>query len=370
MADGTARREKALDDPPPRLLGPPPLLPRGAGRTLLAVEGLTRRFPGAGLSAVNGVSLSLREGELLALVGPSGCGKTTTLRMIGGFEPPDSGRVVFDGRDVTADPPERRGFGFVFQDYALFPHLSVLDNVRFGLRGLSRAAGRARAAEMLALVGLSDHGKRMPHALSGGQQQRVALARTLATEPRLVLLDEPFSNLDAARRVETRQEVRSLLRQAGSAAILVTHDQEEALALADRVAVMEAGRLAQIGAPDTVYRNPCDCFVASFLSRATILPGEARGRVVETPIGALALAQPAFGPIRVAIRPEQIALALDGHGSGRILAREYRGHDQFYQVRLRDRTVGVISAEPEPLPVGVRVSIAVRGAVSRVADDR
>ncbi len=183
-------------------------------KPLLEVDRLRKTFPHAGpkttLAAVERVSLSLGEGELMALLGPSGCGKTTTLRMIGGFETPDEGRITLAGRDITHLPPEARGIGFVFQDYALFPHLDVLENVKFGLRGMNRAQADARAREMLRLVGLSDLERRRPHQLSGGQQQRVALARSLAVAPKLILLDEPFSNLDAKMRVETRQEVRRL----------------------------------------------------------------------------------------------------------------------------------------------------------------
>ena len=363
MAEGTPNPAPH----PVEKAGQPPLL-RGTGKVFLTVEALGRRFPGATRAAVDNVSLSLCDGELLALLGPSGCGKTTTLRMIGGFEVPDTGRVAVDGRDVSGEPPERRGFGFVFQDYALFPHLSVLDNVRFGLRGLSRSAARTQAVEMLALVGLADLADRMPHALSGGQQQRVALARCLAIQPRVVLLDEPFSNLDATLRVETRQEVLAILRQAGSAAILVTHDQEEALALADRVAVMDAGRVVQIGTPDTVYRNPCDCFVASFISRATILDAHARGERAETVLGQIQLFQPADGPIRVAIRPEQIALTPHPSGTGRISSREYRGHDQHYEVRTGSTTLRVIRPDQEPLRIGARVHLTVHGPVARLAD--
>jgi iron(III) transport system ATP-binding protein len=328
-------------------------------RALLEVERLRKAFAGAGAAAVSRVSLSLGEGELLALLGPSGCGKTTTLRMIGGFETPDAGTIRLAGRDITHLTPEARGIGFVFQDYALFPHLDVLDNVRFGLRGMTRAASLERAREMLALVGLSDLEKRRPHELSGGQQQRVALARSLATRPKLILMDEPFSNLDARMRVETRQEVRKLLKATGAAGILVTHDQEEALAMADRLAVMEGGRVIQIGTPDEIYRNPATQFVASFIGRSNILTGTANGMNVETAFGNLPLSRAANGAVSLAVRPEQIMLEPDANGAGIITGREFRGHDQLYWVQEGDRCLIVISGPGAQLPVGTRVALRI-----------
>jgi iron(III) transport system ATP-binding protein len=335
---------------------------------LLRAERLAKRYTGEGQAAVRGVSFSVAEGELLALLGPSGCGKTTTLRMIGGFETPDAGRVMLGGRDVTALPPEKRGIGFVFQDYALFPHLTVAENVRFGLRGLGGRAARQRAAEMLDLVGLSDYASRRPHQLSGGQQQRVALARTLAVQPKLVLLDEPFSNLDAAMRVETRQEVRRLLKAAGSAAILVTHDQEEALAMADRVAVIAHGTVRQIGTPDAVYKHPACAFVAGFLGRCNMLSGQGCGAYAETSFGRLPLCRAAEGPVNLALRPEQIALIPDDAApQGIVVGREFRGHDQLYWVEAGDRRILVLSGPQESLSVGTPVRFAVSEPVAAVA---
>jgi iron(III) transport system ATP-binding protein len=336
----------------------PILVPRAAP-LLLSVEGLTKHFARNEAAAVEEASFTVSEGELLALLGPSGCGKTTTLRMIGGFETPDAGVVRLGRREITGLPPEKRGIGFVFQDYALFPHLTVLENVRFGLKGRPRAQARARAAEMLELVGLAGLGDRRPYELSGGQQQRVALARTLAVAPPLVLLDEPFSNLDAAMRIETRQEVRAMLKQAGSSGILVTHDQEEALALADRVAVMEGGRIAQIGTPAQIYREPASEFVASFIGRSNIVRGHAQGGSAETIFGPLPLLREAAGEVRLAVRPEQITLAADPEGDGVVVGREFRGHDQLYWVRTRDRTILVISGPVPILEVGARVRLAV-----------
>ncbi|MCC6008838.1 MAG: ABC transporter ATP-binding protein [Rhodobacteraceae bacterium] len=337
----------------------PPSIRRKPFVELLRVEGLTRHFEQTAAPAVQDVGFSVGEGELVALLGPSGCGKTTTLRMIGGFEQPDSGRVVLRGRDITDLPPEERGIGIVFQDYALFPHLSVLDNVRFGLRHLGRQAALARAREMLELVALSGFEKRKPHELSGGQQQRVALARTLAVAPPLVLLDEPFSNLDAAMRVDTRQEVRKLLQAAGAAGILVTHDQEEALALSDRIAVMDAGRVVQVGTPDEIYRNPANAFVASFIGRSNIVTGVASGLNADTPLGPLPLSRFADGSVSIAVRPEQIMLAPDPNASAVVVEREFRGHDQLYWVEDGGRRMLVISGPGQPVQVGTRVRLRV-----------
>ena len=332
--------------------------PRRA-QTLLEVKGLRKHFTQGDTPAVAGVSFDLGEGEMLALLGPSGCGKTTTLRMIGGFETPDDGQILLRGRNITRLPPEARGIGFVFQDYALFPHLDVLANVKFGLRKLPRVAAELRAREMLALVGLSGLEERKPHELSGGQQQRVALARTLAVAPPLVLMDEPFSNLDAAMRVETRQEVRKLLKSSGSAGILVTHDQEEAMAVADRIAVMENGRVVQIGTPDEIYRNPVSAFVASFLGRSNILPGTASGMVVKTEFGNLPLSRAANGAVSLSVRPEQIMLEADPQGPASVVGREFRGHDQLYWVQEGERCMLVISGAGAAFEVGSRVRLRI-----------
>ena len=334
---------------------------------LLGVERLRKQFPQGTAPAVDRVSLELGEGEMMALLGPSGCGKTTTLRMIGGFEDPDEGIVTLRGRDVTHLPPEARGIGFVFQDYALFPHLNVVDNVRFGLRHMERPRQYERVAEMLALVGLTGMERRKPYELSGGQQQRVALARTLAVAPALVLMDEPFSNLDAAMRVETRQEVRKLLKAAGSAAILVTHDQEEAMAIADRIALMEQGRVVQIGTPDEIYRNPVSAFAASFIGRSNILNGTASGMEVVTEFGRLPLSRAANGAVALSVRPEQIMLDPDPNGPASVVGREFRGHDQLYWVQDGTRCLVVISGAGATLDVGARVRVRICDCVVPLA---
>ncbi|MEW6216250.1 MAG: ABC transporter ATP-binding protein [Candidatus Bipolaricaulota bacterium] len=237
---------------------------------MLDVRGITKRF--GSVVAVEGFSLAVPEGEILALLGPSGCGKTTVLRIVAGLERPDAGRVFLAGRDATDWPPEKRGVGLVFQSYALFPHLSVGANVAYGLR-FRRGDRKRRVREHLELVGLSGYERRKPHQLSAGQQQRVALARALTPEPRVLLLDEPLSALDAALRKDLRAELRALLGKLGMTALYVTHDQEEALALADRVAVMREGQLEQVAPPAELYAKPRTPFVASFLGRANLWPG-------------------------------------------------------------------------------------------------
>ncbi|HMQ35809.1 MAG TPA: ABC transporter ATP-binding protein, partial [Chloroflexaceae bacterium] len=267
--------------------------PSQASTAALAVQGVSKRY--GTLVAVDAVDLGLAPGQFMALLGPSGCGKTTLLRLIAGFEQPDAGVISVGGRTVVSPcgaglPPEQRSVGMVFQDYALFPHLSVEQNVAYGLgRSPERAA---RAADLLALVGLEGAGRRLPHQLSGGQQQRVALARALAPRPALLLLDEPFSNLDAGLRQAVRAEVRQILRREGVSALFVTHDQEEALSLADVVAVMLGGRVAQVARPRELYERPATREVAAFVGAANFLPGEADGATASCAFGTLALARP------------------------------------------------------------------------------
>ena len=312
---------------------------------MVTVTGLSKRFGAHGPMAVHAFDLSVGAGEILCLLGPSGCGKTTLLRLIAGFERPEGGTVEVAGR-VVAGPgvwvqPERRRIGFVFQDFALFPHLNVLDNVAFGIGGAGRTGRRAKAAEILALVGLTVFQARFPHQLSGGQQQRVALARALATGPHILLLDEPFSNLDASLRGVTRDEVRAILKQTGTTAIMVTHDQEEALCFADRIAVMRDGQLEQAGTPEVVYFAPKTAFVASFLGRTNLLRGVAEGMVADTSLGSVPLAGPASGRVVLSLRPEHLSFGPTVNGQPtagaarvQVVRREFKGHDVTFECRL------------------------------------
>jgi iron(III) transport system ATP-binding protein len=301
--------------------------------------GVHRHF--GAVTAVDGLDLEVATGAIVALLGPSGCGKTTALRVIAGFERPDAGTVDIAGRRVAGKgvdiAPERRRVGMVFQDYALFPHLDVAGNAGYAL---GRRPDPARIEAVLELVGLTDAAHRRPHELSGGQQQRVALARALAPRPEVVLLDEPFSNLDASLRVRVRADVREILREAGVSALLVTHDQDEALSLADHVAVMRAGRIEQAGSPDEVYERPANRWIAEFLGEVDVLTGVADGQVATTSVGTVPAGGLA-GQVDVLVRPESVAVGVHRpsreHGRrGVIIAREYFGHDQLLVIDLGD----------------------------------
>ncbi|MCL6641737.1 MAG: ABC transporter ATP-binding protein [Candidatus Bipolaricaulota bacterium] len=291
-----------------------------ASESLIVLDSVVKRFPGA--FVLGPISLSVERRELLAVLGPSGCGKTTLLRLIAGFERPDAGSLVIEGRIVAGRSqwvePEDRQVGMVFQDYALFPHLTVAHNVSFGMRAPSPFTERARVRwergwvrELLQFVGLAGFEDRYPHELSGGEQQRVALARALAANPRVLLLDEPFSNLDADLRPKMRAELAILLHRINCTTIFVTHDQEEAFELADRVAVLNAGRLEQIDTPERLYREPATRFVAEFIGHADFLTGRARGNCVETALGCFAKppSVPEGAIVAVMLRPEEIELS-------------------------------------------------------------
>jgi iron(III) transport system ATP-binding protein len=287
---------------------------------ILALQGVGKRYSRTSAAAVSDVDLAVRDGEVLGLVGESGCGKSTLLRLVAGLEVPDTGTIRIGDRTVAGArawvPPERRGVGMVFQDFALFPHLRVADNVAYGLTSLPRSDRRGRAEEVLELVGLPGLGARFPHQLSGGQQQRVALARALAPEPRMLLLDEPFSNLDSALKRILREELAEVLRRTGITAVLVVHDAEDVMALADRVAVMRAGRVRQTESPDFLYSQPRDEYVARFFGETNILHARPRGDGFDTAIGFIpcALAAGRSEPVRLCLRPEHFHLSTDAAG--------------------------------------------------------
>ncbi len=340
--------------------------------TILYLEGVTKQFPHTNSPAVADVTLTLLQGDLLGLLGPSGCGKTTILRLIAGFESAQVGTVAIAGRTVAGRgcwvPPEQRQLGMVFQDYALFPHLTVAENVAFGLCVGGIKKGRTNnAAKLIALVGLAGLEHRYPHELSGGQQQRVALARALAPQPKLVLLDEPLSNLDVQVRLRLREEVREILKTTGTSGIFVTHDQEEALAIADQVAVMRQGRLEQIGTPEEVYTHPASRFVAEFVTQANFIPARRSGQMWETEVGCFEVRRSqnhifdsSLNKGDLMIREEDLILQpaeVDGLviRTRRFLGREYRYCLETPSGKeLHARTTGGTA-----LPVGTRVQLSV-----------
>jgi iron(III) transport system ATP-binding protein len=341
---------------------------------MLRLDAVSRRF--ADTLAVDGVSLEVAAGEFLTLLGPSGCGKTTTLRMVAGFEHPTGGRVWVNGRDVTGLPPQKRDVGMVFQNYALFPHLDVGENVAFGLRARGMRDVDARVARALERVELAGYAARKVQELSGGQQQRVALARALAPEPPLLLLDEPLSNLDAALRERTRTEIRALLKELGMTAVFVTHDQEEAFALSDRIAVMERGRLQQLGTPEALYALPANPFVAAFLGRANFFPATAEGEEDGALVCRLAggerwRARAADGArageaVRVMARPEALRMAPDGV-DGRVLDRRFAGAATFYRVALAGGAEALVQGGPADAAPGEPVRLALAAGAEPVA---
>jgi iron(III) transport system ATP-binding protein len=333
----------------------------------ISLDGISKSF--GATRAVQGVTLQVERGELMAVLGPSGCGKTTLLRLIAGFEAPDGGSVEVGEETVAGPgrlvPPERRRVGMVFQDYALFPHLTVEANVAFGLSRRPREERDSVTRRTLELVGLQHKAGRHPHELSGGERQRVALARALAPEPEVVLLDEPFSSLDATLRADLRREVELILRDAEATALLVTHDQEEALSLADRLAVMRDGRIMQVGAPEEVYGRPASRWAAQFVGEVNVLAGVAREGGVETELGRFDLRAPAIGTVHVAVRPEQLELSVRHDGNAEVVSREFRGHDVLYRLRHEGgRTVLVQLPSLELYDVGARVFV--RPAASAV----
>ena len=379
---------------------------------ILNIEQITRQFSAQGSAAVDHLSLTLQEGELLSLLGPSGCGKTTLLRLIAGFERPQSGRITLNGEEIACPqchwPPEHRKIGMVFQDYALFPHLTVAQNIAFGLHRLGNAqtcqtpsasrwsqapvqpkgAGQAgrpfwnrilprfghlsppmreRIATLVELVNLQGLEHRYPHQLSGGQQQRVALARALAPQPQLILLDEPLSNLDIQVRSYLRQELRQILKAAGTSAILVTHDQEEALSISDRIAVMRNGRIEQLDTPDRVYNYPQTRFVAEFVTQANFIPAQYQSGGWKTDIGWLTddvsdavkvIPQGADSPVDLMVRQEDCRLNLDPRGNALVESEEFLGREQRFYLRLDSgQTLRIRQSSLPTCRAGSRVSL-------------
>jgi putative spermidine/putrescine transport system ATP-binding protein len=337
----------------------------GTRGTSVVLEDLSRSF--GATRALDGLSIEMAPGELVALLGPSGCGKTTALRIVAGFETADTGSVLIDSKDITSVPAARRDMGMVFQSYSLFPNMSALDNVGFGLRmrKVSTAERRKKAADLLDMVGLSPQARQYPHQLSGGQQQRVALARALAIEPRVLLLDEPLSALDAKVRLQLREQIRTLQQRLGTTTLFVTHDQEEALSMADRVGVMSHGKLEQIAAPDELYDHPATAFVAEFVGVMNRLPGELRA---DGTVTALDRTVPVRnknadvdpGPADVLIRPEGLAMQVIENGNGIVTTRTFLGSVTRVGVLLSgDVTVQIDKASSEAAALSPGTSVSV-----------
>jgi iron(III) transport system ATP-binding protein len=331
---------------------------------ILQLKNITKKFAGNTELAVNNISLDLPRGDILGLLGPSGCGKTTLLRTIAGFEQPQTGQIAI-GNKIVSDrqidiPTEQRNIGIVFQDYALFPHLNVRENIAFGLNG-DRTEQSRQVREVLALVRLQDLETRYPYELSGGQQQRVALARALAPKPQILLLDEPLSNLDLQIRVQLRQEVREILKAAGTSAIFVTHDCEEALSIADLVGVMQQGNLEQLGTPEQIYNDPQSRFVAEFVTQASLFPARRQGNVWETEVGNFDLPTSYDGEVgELAIRPNDSILTPAEDGLLLIRSRRFLGREYLYSLETPSgQQFTARMAVDRALAVGARVNLAI-----------
>ncbi len=349
-----------------------------AQSVILHLESVSKQFSRTATPALQNVSLTLHQGDILGLLGPSGCGKTTLLRIIAGFEQSQSGIITINGQVVAAVdnwvPPEKRNIGMVFQDYALFPHLTVAKNIAFGLHNSGKNSGtqiNQMVTDALELVGLSGMESRYPHELSGGQQQRVALARALAPSPTLVLLDEPLSNLDVQVRIRLRQELRDILKSASASGIFVTHDQEEAMAISDQVAVMRAGCVEQFGTPEGIYTQPASRFVAEFVTQANFLLAHRREQAWETEVGAFELTDnnlfrgevaslDEFDRVELMIRQEDLILKPDNQGAMIIRDRQFLGRELRYCLRTESGQELIARTTPQvALPIGIKVKVSV-----------
>jgi len=348
----------------PQLAAPAPVTP--GSRVGVEFKGVQRHF--GAVTALQGLDMEIHPGELVALLGPSGCGKTTALRLLAGFDRPDAGTITVGGREVTKVPAHKRDMGMVFQAYSLFPNMSVRQNVAFGLRmrGRAKADRLTRADELLEMAGLGDAGDRYPYQLSGGQQQRVAIARALAIEPTVLLLDEPLSALDARVRHQLRAEIRQVQQRLGITALFVTHDQSEALSLADRVGVMKAGQLEQIDTPENVYRHPATPFVAEFVGAMNRVAGRIAddGQVVVLGQRVAPIRPDAYAPgtaIEALLRPEALEVTLDSAGPGEIVERTFLGSSVRLRVSLEDGHELLVEASSHGavMPLGARVALRV-----------
>ena len=319
------------------------------------------------VQAVCDLTVSIEEGEFFSLLGPSGCGKTTTLRLIAGLERPNGGQITIGQETVASSSvwvgPERRGINIVFQDYTLFPHMNIYQNIAFGLKGFTREEIKKKVDEMLTVVGLNNLENRYPHELSGGQCQRVALARALAPSPKVILLDEPFSNLDAELREELRNETKRILKERGTTTILVSHDQEEAFSLSDRVGVLNNGKLEQIGSPSEIYHRPCSRFVADFVGKADFIEGVVDGGAVVSTIGVFQTSevrQSSGCKVEIMIRPDDVDFLVNSRGNATIIEARFLGASILYKLRLADGII-IHSLKPSTsaIPTGSKVKIKV-----------
>ncbi|OIJ34177.1 MULTISPECIES: ABC transporter ATP-binding protein [unclassified Microbacterium] len=338
------------------------LLAQAGDGTRVELHGIVKSY--GGTRVLHGVDLDIAPGEFVSLLGPSGCGKTTLLRVLAGLEGADEGTVLLGGGDVSRVPTNRRDIGMVFQSYSLFPHLRVVDNTAFGLRrrGVGKTEAARRALDALALVGLADLADRFPHQLSGGQQQRVALARALVTEPRVLLLDEPLSALDAKVRVQLRDEIRRIQLRLGITTVFVTHDQEEALAVSDRIAVMNAGRIEQIGSPEELYTTPATAEVAAFVGLSSVVSGVADGEHVVVWGQRLPLQTPADGPVDVYLRPENVRFTTAEDAATDALVEESTFLGSMRRTLVRTESGELVRVQHDPAlhpSFGDRVRIAV-----------